>query len=301
MLHTDYVTNATLDSRHKDLVQKTTFKSEFKKFDDKTSENSSKVLSYEHKLKQREDTINDLETVASYFRGKNYFDGDGTQNYLVFQGVYKYFEDVNASKTIIKFHANSWISKGLSDEKISSVNGFKHPFIEYANARIKLKFDESILRQKLSTSLGLIANYHIVYRLNPRTNSSNILLENCLFGKIKMTKNADTDKYKYQGHGIGLDLSGIFSHPDGGYGKNVIIFGVDMTNSKHANNKTKDVLVLGHGLAQKIDDATIYGEKMYSPNLNVANKTFCLSLHYNGDHSYLFVNGKEVIKFKAKK
>ena len=33
----------------------------------------------------------------------------------------------------------------------------------------------------------------------------------------------------------------------------------------------------------------------------IANKIFCLSLHYNGDKSYLFVNGKEVTKFKAKK
>ena len=65
------VTNAALDARHKDLVQKTTFKSELKKVDDKASANNSKVLSYEHKLKQK---------------GKNYFDGDGTQNY-------KYFED----------------------------------------------------------------------------------------------------------------------------------------------------------------------------------------------------------------
>ena len=113
-----------------------------------------------------------------------------------------------------------------------------------------------------------------------------------------MTKNADTDKYKYQGHGIRFDLYGIFSHPGGGDGKNVIIFGVNMTNSKHANNKMKDVLVLGHG---QIDDTTIYAEKMYSPNFAVANKTFCLSLHYNGDDNYLFVNGKEVIKFKAKK
>ena len=40
---------------------------------------------------------------------------------------------------------------------------------------------------------------------------------------------------------------------------------------------------------------------MYSPNFTVANKTFCLTLHYNGDDSYLFVNGKEVTKFKAKK
>ena len=40
---------------------------------------------------------------------------------------------------------------------------------------------------------------------------------------------------------------------------------------------------------------------MYSPNVTVVNKTFCLTLHYNVDDSYLFVNGKEVIKFKAKK
>ena len=169
----------------------------------------------------------------------------------MFQEVYKYFEDVDVSKTIIKFHANSWISKGLSYEKNSSVSGFKRAFIEYTNARIKLKFDESILREKLPTSLRLIANYYIVYRLNLRTNSSNIVLENRLFGKIKMTKTADTDKYKYQGHGIGFDLSGVFSHPNGGDCKNVIFWGVDLTNSKHANNKTKDVLVLGHGLIQK--------------------------------------------------
>ena len=61
-----------------------------------------------------------------------------------------------------------------------------------------------------------------------------------------------------------------------------------------------DVLVLGRRLIQNIDDTTIYAEKMYSPNFTIANKTFCLNLHYNGDDSYLFVNGKEVIKFKAK-
>ena len=39
---------------------------------------------------------------------------------------------------------------------------------------------------------------------------------------------------------------------------------------------------------------------MYSTNFAVHNETFCLSLHYNGDNSYLFVNGKEIINFKAK-
>ena len=184
-------------------------------------------------------------------------------------------------------------------KKISSVTGFERPFIEYANTRIKLKFDEITLRQKLSTSLGLIANYYIVYRLSPRTNSSSIVLENCLFGKIKMTKKADTDKYKYQSQGTEFDLTGTFTHPDGSVGKNVIILGVDMTNSKHANNKTKDVLVLGRGLIQKIDDTTIYAEKIYLPNF-LPNKTFSLNLHYDSDDSYLFLNGKEVTKLKAK-
>ena len=86
----------------------------------------------------------------------------------------------------------------------------------------------------------------------------------------------------------------------GGIVKNVIVFGVDMTNSKHTNNKTKDVLVLERDFIPKVDDRTIYAEKMYSPDFTIANKTFCLSLHYNGNDSYLFVNVKEVIKFKAK-
>ena len=67
-----------------------------------------------------------------------------------------------------------------------------------------------------------------------------------------------------------------------------------MNNSKHANNKTNDALVLGQDLIQKIDDITIYAEKIYSPNFTIANKTFCLSLHYKDDDS------KEVIVFKAK-
>ena len=139
----------------------------------------------------------------------------------------------------------------MSNEKVSSVTGFKRPFLGYKNARIKLKFDESILRQKLLTSLGSIADYYIVYRLSPRNNSSIIVLENCLLGKTKMTKDVDTDKYKYQDHGIEFHFTGTFMHPDGGVDKNVIIFGVDMANSKHANNKTNDILVLCRDFIKK--------------------------------------------------
>ena len=69
-INNDYVTNAALGARHKDQVQKAVFHSELKKVDDKVSANSSDVLSYEHKLKQREDTIHKLERDASYSRGK---------------------------------------------------------------------------------------------------------------------------------------------------------------------------------------------------------------------------------------
>ena len=66
-------------------------------------------MSYESRVKQKEDTIHDLERYASYLRGKHYFDGsDGTQNYLVFQGVYKYFKHVDVSKTLIEFYANQY-------------------------------------------------------------------------------------------------------------------------------------------------------------------------------------------------
>ena len=59
-------------------------------------------------------------------------------------------------------------------------------------------------------------------------------------------------------------------------------------------------LILGRSLVQELNGKTLYAERMYSPNFTVANKTFVLSLHYNGDNSYLFVNGKEVTKSKAR-
>ena len=93
---------------------------------------------------------------------------------------------------------------------------------------------------------------------------------------------------------------GQFSHPQSGMARN-IIFGVNSSNSIHATNKTQNILILGHGLPQKVNNTTIYAEKIYSPDFSAENKIFCLSLHYNGDDSYLFVNGKEVTKFKAKK
>ena len=71
-----------------------------------------------------------------------------------------------------------------------------------------------------------------------------------------------------------------------------------MSSSIHTNNRKKNILVLGRGPTQGLE-STLTAEKMYSINFTVTKKN-CLSLHYNGANSYLFVNGTEVIKFKAK-
>ena len=69
-----------------------------------------------------------------------------------------------------------------------------------------------------------------------------------------MTKNADIDKYKYSGYGIRFDRHGFFSHPSGGTGRNVIIFGVDMSSSTRIDNRKKDILILAKGPTQGLED-----------------------------------------------
>ena len=72
-----------------------------------------------------------------------------------------------------------------------------------------------------------------------------------------------------------------------------------MSTSLHIDNKKKDILLLGRGPTQGLE-CNLTAEKMYSINFTVTKKKFCLSLHYNGGNSYLFVNGTEICKFKAK-
>ena len=72
-----------------------------------------------------------------------------------------------------------------------------------------------------------------------------------------------------------------------------------MSLSAHIDNKKKDILVLGIGPTQGLEH-TLTAEKMYSINFTVTKKKFCLSLHYHGANSYLFVNGTEIYRFKAK-
>ena len=87
---------------------------------------------------------------------------------------------------------------------------------------------------------GKVVNIYTVYEISRNYDiSSYPTLENCLFGAVTLTKTADIDRYKYYGYGIGFDRKGFFSHPGGRPGRNVIIFGVDMSSSTKIDKRKK--------------------------------------------------------------
>ena len=168
--------------------------------------------------------------------------------------------------------------------------------------QIRLQFNKSCLKQpnKLTYDYGHKVNVYIVYELGASSsNDSDPTLKNCLFGAVTLTKNADIEKYGYSGFGIGFDRRSSFSFPGGWCGQNILIFGLDMSSSAHIDNKKKDIWVLGKGPTQRLEH-TLTADKMYLINFTLTEKKFCLSLHYNGTNSYLFVNGTEIYEFKAK-
>ena len=138
--------------------------------------------------------------------------------------------------------------------------------------------------------------FFIVYELDTwsRDLNSDFTLKDCIFGGVNLDKNTDPDKYVYTGYGIGFDSRSEFSLPDGSVGKNVIIFGADMSPPAHIDNRKKDILILGKGPTQALDQTKLTAEAQYSINFSRSNRTFCLSLHYNRKNSFLFVNATKL-------
>ena len=89
-----------------------------------------------------------------------------------------------------------------------------------------------------------------------------------------------------------------------GFARNVIRFEVDKVDiwgsSSHTDNLKIDFLILGEGDTLGINGSLGASEKKnIGINFSKVNTKLCLSLHYNSDNSYLFINGKEIYKFKA--
>ena len=208
-----------------------------------------KKSNYDAKIIEVEGNIKKIQTFeSSYFKGKNHYDEDSTQNYLIFVPIKKYFKLISNQKYI-----SSWKSKGLSDENImpyATSDNSLTPLIDYYDSKIRLKFNKSCLKQSntLRYDKDHIINIYIVYELG--ASSSNVndpTIKKCLFGAVTLTKNANIGRYGYSGYGTGFDRRSSLSFPGGRFGQNIIIFGVDMSSSPHIDNKGKDILILQRG------------------------------------------------------
>ena len=141
-----------------------------------------------------------------------------------------------------------WKSKGLLDENITAptTSDFKLNPEYFFGTKTRVKFDESCLKQdKITYNHGKLVSIYILYEISKSFNISyHPTKENCLFSAVSLNRNAETNKYKYFGYGIGFDR-----HRFGIY---LIICGVDMSFwsrsevNKIDNNK-KYILILGKG------------------------------------------------------
>ena len=184
------------------MITKTDFDAKLLSLNTKITKNKSKHLLVANELNN-----------SSYFRGKNYFNEDGTQNYYIFQPISKYLKIayVNDINYIL-----SWKSRGFNDIKIESIktnNYLLNPHMDhYDMSKIRIRFNGNFLNRFPPTILhGDIVNIYIVYEITSDYSSINYpTLENCLFRSVILTQNADIDKYGYSGYGIGFDRKHLF-------------------------------------------------------------------------------------------
>ena len=119
-----------------------------------------------------------------------------------------------------------------------------------------------------------------------------------MFGTVKLVRNVGIDKYKYSGCGILFDRSGTVLL-DKRFGKNIIIFGVNMGCSAYVNNKEKDILILCEGPTQRLDDTTITSGKTHSINFTECRKKLveaCIIIEWIVIYSLMalkFTNAKQ--------
>ena len=295
----NYVTNASLTSRLNDLKSQH-IATEVKTIDDKTKKNASDILSFESRLKQKEDIVDEVQRENALTGGRDYY---LDKMYLLYECKAFSFKYISSK---IKLWESTGVSNYSKDSDMDAVSiGTTDLPSLVDNGRMIVRLEGVYFKQMrlLCPNNDNIVNIYIVYLIDPISNFRNTdyTVQNALFGGVKITKNAtDTSKHKYERYGICFDEGGTFSKSGINNGRNVLIFGVHENSSVHANNKANNIYVMGDLFVQGINYTTLYAGKIYSQNFTAANKKFVLSLHYNGDDSYLFVNGKQELKFKAK-
>ena len=100
-------------------------------------------------------------------------------------------------------------------------------------------------------------------------------------------------------YNIRFDSRSPFSHSNFDWDKNAIIFGVANSLTVHIENKEKNNLVLSEVPTPGFDGTTETAEAKYPINLTRSERKLCLTLHYNGSNSFLFVNATKIYQFKV--
>ena len=258
-------------------------------------------MGFESRLKQKEDIVDEAQRENGFSRGFHYY---LEESYLVYK-CKRYFFRKNNSNRKTSWRASC--TRNLtanSDLKAIPNNAQGLLPIVKDNGRMNVEFNGNYFVQNkvLHLNNNTVVNICIVYRLDKISNTRNIdyTIQNALFGAVKITKNTtNTSKTKHEGYGLCFDEGGTFAKGSFTNGKNVIIFGAKMSFSTHTTNKANNIYVLSDFLVQGISGTTIYVEQVYKTKFTEAEKEFVLSLHYNGNESYLFANGVQQLKFKA--
>ena len=220
----------------------------------------------------------------------------------VFQVKGEYFGRASLGNT----ERYTWKLKGISNENFYFSDSnvatklTKPMHVSFGLDQFFFFFFLLFLQDAAKVFASSVVNVYICYKLLPKTINTDKALKYCLFGAIEAARpnnTNDPDNFIYSGYGICFDHTGTFTHSESGIARNVIIFGVDMSGSVHASNKTKDFLVLGKGPIQMIEKKLKSTQKN---NFSAGNKIFVLSLHYKGGNYFLFVNVQKVAQFKAK-
>ena len=264
-----------------------------------------------HKLTQKGDTINENERELTIFRGFFFY---LQKNHLVYECKVNSFTCNNKKMLKWKSTGNFNYSDYCSMKVIENTK--KEMPILKNDERLYVYLQGNHFQQNnVFTSSNdhvinkNVINIYIVYKLDPlaSTRDKSFTIQNALFGAMQITKDAtDNSKNDYKGYDICFDERSEFGHAitEGGFAhttdvRNVLIFGADMSFSVHATNRANHIYLMGTSLTQGINDTTIYAENNFYRNFTDFGRKFMLSLHYNGDDSYLFVNGRQELKFKA--
>ena len=247
------VTNANLSSQLNDLKSQH-IATEVTGIDNKTKKNASDILALENKLTQKEDTINENERGLSFNRGLFFYTD---QSYLKYECKAGSFGFALNSKNI-----SEWKSTGIynhsSKSSMNVVANTKTDLPNYKNdGRMHVHLNGNHFQQIVAgiPNNNNVINIYCVYKLDPiaSTRDSSYTIQDALFGAMQITKNAtDYDKNNYKRYGICFDERSQFGHTmsEGGRthitnGRNVLIFGANMSFSVHATNRANHIYLMG--------------------------------------------------------